>query len=156
MSLRCLPSSLDLICTMVWEFQDGPPWRPSWMWEWNKFSILNRHVSQMPPTKFQLNQTYPSRANVFSRFSSWPPWWQSWILEWNQFSNSKSPCYPNCLPPRLGSIKLTVQEQTWFEYFQDGHHGGHVPLSSSDAYHQVSAQSNTVWEEMLFKDFQDG
>ena len=35
----------------------------------------------MFPTKFQLNLTYRSRANVVSRFSSWPLWWPSWILE---------------------------------------------------------------------------
>ena len=33
---------------------------------------------------------------------------------------------PKCLPPRLGSIRLTIREQTWFEDFQDGQHRGHL------------------------------
>ena len=33
---------------------------------------------------------------------------------------------PKCLPQSLGSIQLTVPEHMWFEYFQDGHHGGHL------------------------------
>ena len=74
----------------------------------------------MPPTKFQLNLTYRSGADVVSGFSRWPPWWPSWILERNEFSNSKSPSHP----PSLGSIRLTVQEQMCSEDFQDGHRGG--------------------------------
>ena len=58
------------------------PWQPSWCWNETNLAVLNLHVSPMPPTKFQLNLTCRSRANVVSRFSSWPPWRQSWILEW--------------------------------------------------------------------------
>ena len=53
-----------------------------------------------------------------------------------------------------------------FEEFQDGHHGSHFgyrnefsnsdSLCHSDASHQVSAQSDMVWEQMSFEDFQDG
>ena len=67
------------------------------MSEWN-LAVLNLHVSPMPSTKFQLNPTYRSRADVISRFSNWSPCRPSWTLEWNQFSNSKSPCHPNTSP----------------------------------------------------------
>ena len=63
-------------------------WWLSWMSEWKKLRLES-------PTKFQLNLTYHSRADVVSKFSSLPPWQPSWILEWNQSSNSKSPCHPN-------------------------------------------------------------
>ena len=101
MSLRCLPSSLGSIHIMVWEemsfeeFQDGPNGGHLGCWNGTNLAVLNLHVTPVPPTKFQLNLTYRSRANVISRYSSWPPWQQSRILEWNQFSNSKSSCYPN-------------------------------------------------------------
>ena len=49
----------------------------------------------MPPTKFQLNLTYLSEADVVSRFSRWPLWCPWWIFKLNKFSNSKSPCHPN-------------------------------------------------------------
>ena len=100
MSLQCLPSSLGSIRITVWEkmcleeFRDGPPGSHFESWNGTNLAVLNLHVSPMPPTKFQLNPTYRSRADVVSRFSSWLPW-QPWILEWNQFSNSKSPCHPN-------------------------------------------------------------
>ena len=54
-----------------------------------------------------------------------------------------------------------------FEEFQDGHHSSHLGyqngmilailnLCRSHASHQVSAQSDTVWEEMSFEEFQEG
>ena len=100
MSLQCIPSSLGLISISVWEmsfekFQYGPHGSHLGCWNGTNLTVLNLHVSQMLPTKFQLNPTYCSRADVLSRFSSWPSWRPSWILERNQFSNSKSPCYPN-------------------------------------------------------------
>ena len=33
---------------------------------------------------------------------------------------------PQCLPSSLSSIRLIVQEQIWFEDFQDSCHGGHL------------------------------
>ena len=68
-------------------------------------AVLNLHISPMPPTKFQLNLTYHSGADVVSRLSRWPLQRPSWISEGNDFSHSESP-------------------------------------SCSDAFHQVSAQSN--------------
>ena len=44
-------------------------------------AVLNLHVSPLPPTKFQLNPIYRSKADVVSRFSSWPQWRPSCILE---------------------------------------------------------------------------
>ena len=54
-----------------------------------------------------------------------------------------------------------------FEEFQDGRPGGHigpewnnfsnfVSLCHCASSHQVSAQSDRVWEEMSFDEFQDG
>ena len=34
--------------------------------------------------------------------------------------------WPQCIPPSLDRIWLTVQEQMWFQDFQDGHPGGHL------------------------------
>ena len=84
MSLRCFPSSLGSICITVWEmsfeeFQDAPlvPPRPPpstgchlGCRNRTNLAVLNLHVSPMPPTKFQLNQTYHSRADVISILSS--------------------------------------------------------------------------------------
>ena len=97
MSLRCLPSSFGSIHTMVWEemsleeFQDGCHSGHLANQNGMNLAVLNLHVSPMPPTRFQLNPTYRSGADVVSRFSRWPPW----ILERNQLSNFKSPCLPN-------------------------------------------------------------
>ena len=55
-------------------------------------AILNLHVTVMPPTKFLLNPTYHTEADVVWRFSWWPPWQPSWISEQNNFNNSKSLC----------------------------------------------------------------
>ena len=82
-------------------------WWPSWILEYKDLAILNLHVTPMPPTKFGLNLTYHSGADVVWRFSGWPPWRSFWTLERNDFSNSESLC-------------------------------------CSDAYHQVSAQSDLM------------
>ena len=55
-------------------------------------AILNLHVSLMPPTKFHLNPTYHSGADVVWRFSRLPPWRSSWISEWKDFNKFESPC----------------------------------------------------------------
>ena len=108
-----------------------PPWRLSWMSEWNEFSsfespclhIASHQVSaqsdltfgrrcrgqleywngthlailitSMPPTKFRLNPTYCSGADMIWRFSRWPLWQPSWIWEQNNFSHSESLCCSN-------------------------------------------------------------
>ena len=100
----------DLGGDVIWRISRWPPWQPSWMSEWNKFSssespclpnasdqvsalsdlpfesrcrfkifklgywngtnlvILNLHVTQMLPTKFELNPTYCLGAEVFEDF----------------------------------------------------------------------------------------
>ena len=101
MSLRCLPSSLGSIRITVWEemsfeeFKMAPHGRHLGCRIGTNLAVLNLRVSLVPPTKFQLNPTYRSRAYVISRLSSLPLWQPSWILEWNQFSNSKSPRHLN-------------------------------------------------------------
>ena len=52
-------------------------------------AVLNLHVAPMPSTKFRLNLTWDSGADVVSSFSSWPQS-LSWIAERNDFSNSES------------------------------------------------------------------
>ena len=54
--------------------------------------VLKLHVSRMPPSRFQLNQTYRSGADVVSIFSSWPPYRPSWTSERNNLSYSESLC----------------------------------------------------------------
>ena len=109
--------------------------------------------TQCLPSSFILICLNHSRADVVSRLLSWPPWWPSWLLEWNQFINSKSPCHPNASLQAWAQFWLIVQEQTWFEEFQDGHHGVLLDIRTeqflhskslcySNASHQVSAQSN--------------
>ena len=103
----------------------------------------------MPPTKFQLNLTYDSRADVVSRFSSWPP---SWILEWNQFSNSKSSMSPQCFQGWVQS-DLPFGSRHGLKIFKMATMGAILDIRTSDlsnseslccsdASHQVSAQSN--------------
>ena len=90
-------------------------WWPSWMSEWNKF--ISSESSCLPDASHQvsLNPTYRSRADVVLWFSRWPPWWPSWILELNFFVSILK---PQCIPPSLGSVGLTVREQTWLEIFK--------------------------------------
>ena len=89
MSLPCLPSSLCSIHIKVWEemsfeeFQDGPHGGHLRCWNGMNLVLLNLHVSPMPPSKFQLNLTYRSRADIISRFSSWPPWHGGHLGYWN-------------------------------------------------------------------------
>ena len=55
-------------------------------------AILNLHVAPMPPTKFGLNLTKASGADVVSR---WQPRWPSWIAKQKDLSNSESLCRSN-------------------------------------------------------------
>ena len=50
--------------------------------------------------------------------------WYNFLMTEFNFHNIPMP--PQCLPPCLRSIRLTFHEQTWFEDFQAGHHGGHL------------------------------
>ena len=93
------------------EFQNGPHCGHLGRWNGTNLAVLNLHASIMPPTNFQLNQTYHSRADVVSRFSSWPLWRQSWILEWKQFSNSKSACYLNASHQGWAQSDLLISER---------------------------------------------
>ena len=126
MSLRFLPSSLGSIRITVWEemsfeeFPNGCGGSHLGCLNGTNLAVLNRHVSPMHLTKFQLNPTYHSKADVVSRFLSWPPWRPSWTLERNEFSISKSPCHPNA----FHQVWANPSGAEWFEDFQAGHHGG--------------------------------
>ena len=45
---------------------------------------------------------------------------------------------PRCLPPSLGSILLTVREQTWFENFENDHRAGHLEYRNAISYFAIS------------------
>ena len=104
------------------DFQAGHHGSHLRYWNGKNLPILNLHVTPMPPTKFGLNLTYRSGADlvwrfqdghhgghlgyhtystcglggdVVWRFSRWTTWLLSLILEQNDFSNSKSPCGTN-------------------------------------------------------------
>ena len=70
-SPRCLPSSFGSTWLTVWEemwfeeFQDG-----GHLGHWNRriLSILNFHITPMPPIMFKLNQTYPLVQMWFQDF----------------------------------------------------------------------------------------
>ena len=75
------------------------------------------------PTKFQLNLTYRSGADVVSRFQNGHH--GGHLRYWNGTNlNINLQVTPMPLTS-LGSIRNTIQEQTWFEDFQDGHCGGY-------------------------------
>ena len=105
---------------LVWRFQDGHCGSHLGYQNEMILAILNLYVAPMPPIKFQLNPTYGLRGDVIWRFSRWPTWWPFWISEWNDFNNCM---WPQCHPPRLGSIWLRIPEQMWFQDFQDGRLG---------------------------------
>ena len=64
-----------------------------------------------------------------------------------------------CFPSNFGSIKFTVKEETLSEENKISERkdfSNSESLCHSDASHQVSAQSDTVWEEMSSEEIQDG
>ena len=79
-------------------------------------AILNLYVAPMPPNKFQLNPIYGLGGDVVCRFSTRRP---SWISEQNVFINYISPCGPNA-SHQVWAQSDRVQEQMWFQDFQDG------------------------------------
>ena len=98
MSLRCLPRSFSSNWLTIWEqiwceeFQNGYNGGHLGYQNETILAILNLNVAPMPPTKFGLNPTSRSGADVVWRFSRWPPWQLCWISERNDFCNSESPC----------------------------------------------------------------
>ena len=66
-------------------------------------AVLNRHVSPMALTKFQLNPTYHLKANVVSRFSSCPPWRPSWVL-WNRTNLAILKLHVTPMPPTMFAL----------------------------------------------------
>ena len=110
-------------------------------------AVPNLHVSPMPPTKFQLNPTNGSGVDVISRFLRWPLLRPSSILELNNASHQVQSDLP------FGSRYV-------LKIFSGGHLGyrkngfSHTePLSCSNAFHQVSAQSNLQFRRCHLKIF---
>ena len=85
---------LDLIAfsnsesDVVWRVLRLSSWSPSWILEMNDATILNLHVTPIPPIKLGLNLTYCLGGDVVWRISRWRP---SWTLEQMDFSNSEFP-----------------------------------------------------------------
>ena len=145
------------------EFQDGR--RGGHLGYWNRtiLAILNLYVVPMPPIKFQLNLTYGFEGNVIWRISRWPP---SWISEWNGFSNSESPCHCDA------SHQVLAQSDLQFGRCHLKNFKMAAIVASSDIGMERFSNSEslslycfplsfssirlTVWEEMSFKEFQDG
>ena len=132
------------------EFQDGHCGGQLGCRNGMNIPVLSLHASPMPPTKFQLNPTYRSIADVISGFSSWPPWRPSWILEQNKFSNSKSPCHPNKFGLNLtyrSVADMAWKFSRWTQWrpswiLEQNDFSNSESLCGSDASQQVSAQSN--------------
>ena len=122
----------------------------------------------MIPTKFWLNPTYHSGADVVWRFSSWPLWPPCWIREQNDFSNSESLCLPNAPQDvsawydltfgsrcHLNIVKMAAMsaildnKMEQFSQFWISMLLWCLPLS-------FGSIQLKVWEDMLFEEFQDG
>ena len=95
---------------LIEDFQNG--WHGSHLGYRNGqiLAILNLHVAPMPPTKFGLNLTEDSGADVVLRFWRWSPRWPSAILDsqterFKQFWISVS---LQCFSLSFSSIQLTV------------------------------------------------
>ena len=79
MSPQCLPPSFSIIQItlrkqmLFQDFQAGHHGSHLRYWNGMNLAILNLHVTPMPPTKFGLNSTYHSEADVVWIFSRWPP-----------------------------------------------------------------------------------
>ena len=124
MSLGCFHSSLGSIHIKFWEetcfeeFQYGCHGSHLGYRNGISLAVLNLHVSPMPLTKFQLNPSYRSGADVISRFSRWPSWRPSWILEHNEFSNSKSPCHTNASHQLLAQSDIPFRSRHGLKVFK--------------------------------------
>ena len=84
-------------------------------------AIRNLHNTPVPTITFQFNPIY-GLAHVLKEFQDGCHGAQL------RYRNGMGLAILNfhvaqCLPPSLGSIRLTVLEQITIEYFQDGHRG---------------------------------
>ena len=131
-------------------------------------AILNLRVAPMPATKFELNPTGFISKCGFEDFQDGRLGGQLGYRNRTIFCNSESLCHSQCLQSSFSSIWFIVWQMSLKE-FQDDCHDGHLGywnqmehfnhfwiLCHSDASHKVSAQSDKVWEEISFKEFQDG
>ena len=136
MSSQCLPPSFRSIWLtvpeqiLIQDFQAGHHGGHLGYWNETNLAILKLHVISMPLTKFRLNLTCCSGADMVWRFSRWPTWGPSLISERNEFSNSESLC---CSPQHDSDNS---------EY-----------LCLSNASHQVLAQSNLRFGRCRSKNF---
>ena len=116
-------------------------------------AILILHVAPMPSTRFSLNLTLGSGADVLSRCSSWPPRQPTWIAKRNMFSNSES-LYTPMLPIKFrynptyglgGDVILRISkwppwQPSWT--LEQNEFSNSESLCLSNASHQVSTQSD--------------
>ena len=113
------------------------------------YLLSSNLVSKMPAIKILLYQTYGMGGDVVWRISRWPA---SWMSERNDFSNSE---YITPIPPtkfRL-NLKYSLRGDTiwrisrrppwWPSWISERKNfSNSESLCDSDAFHQVSAQSN--------------
>ena len=131
-------------------------------------AILNHCTTVMPPIKLWLNPTYGLGGDVVWRISRWPPWWPARRSERNNFSNSESLCHCDashqvsaqldlgfgrrCCSKNFNMaavVAILYIETERFKQFWISVSLWCLPLS-------FSLIRLTVWEEMLFEEFQDG
>ena len=73
----------------------------------------------MSTNKFQLSRTNGPEGDFFEQFQNLG-YRNGTILAILNLHATQ------CLPPCVGSIRLSFRKQMWFEDFQDGRRGGHI------------------------------
>ena len=124
-----------------------PPWWPSWMSEWNEFSILNLHVTPMPPPSYSLIWLTVPKQMSFQDFQ--PGHHGDNLGYWNGTNLAILNLHVTPMPPTEVGLNPTycLGSLVWFEDFQDGHHGELIldikmDISMLLRCLQVSAQSD--------------
>ena len=76
-------------------FSRWPPWRPSWISDWNDFSSF--FSTSHPNASYQVSSQLAFRFRRTSEkyVSIWPPWRPSWIFDRNGFSYFSFTSHPD-------------------------------------------------------------
>ena len=147
---------------VVWRISRWPPWRPTWILEWNKFSSSESLCLTNAFSLIWLNV----REQMFQDFQDGHMVAVLDILERNKFSNSKSSCHPNASYQVWAQSGLPFGSRRGLEIFKMATVAATLDIGTawflkfwismcSDVSNQVSAQSDIQFVR-LFEDFQDG
>ena len=117
-------------------------WHPSWS---SDLAIFNPQVTQMLPTKFQVNWLLNSGAEAKKIFSSWPSWqpirisyrndfnifWSTrhpdaWISDRNNFSSFWSTTHLNAFYKVSSQLAFRFRRRSEDIDFKDSGHGRHL------------------------------